>query len=96
MTMCSTQDAMIAISTLELSRVTGGQQSTAAQSTAAQSLLVKAKDCTYNGNCVPPTPEEARAGLAVFDAAGGEGYGRHIALHSALMDKYLHSGPFVP
>ena len=67
---------MTTLSTNVLMHVLGGS--------ADAELLKSLEDCTYNGNCAALTPEQAKAGLAAFDAAGIEGYGRHLELHQRL------------
>ena len=67
---------MTDLSTNDLSRVLGGA--------AEADLLRSLEACTYDGNCAAPTQEQARAGLAAFDAAGIAGYGRHLELHQHL------------
>jgi len=83
------------LSTLDLARVTGAQQAQQAP-TAEQRWLQKAEECTYLYKCTAFTPEEARAGLKVFEDAGPDGFINHMLLHQALSKKYLGTGQFVP
>ena len=75
---------MTSLSTKDLTHVLGGA--------ADAELLKSLEDCTYDGNCTASTQDQAKAGLAAFDAAGIAGYERHLELHQLLAGGH----PFAP
>jgi hypothetical protein len=89
------QTSLDTLSTMDLARVSGGQQAQPAPS-AEQRWLDKAKACTYFDKCTAFTPEEASAGLKAYERVGTEGFMNHMKLHEALSTKLLGTGQFLP